>query len=50
MTAIQLERLEQDVVELDRYAQKLKRRGLIDRMKKILEKKDFLERRIAAVT
>tara|TARA_A100001035_G_C27638257_1_gene433327 strand:- start:523 stop:672 length:150 start_codon:yes stop_codon:yes gene_type:complete len=48
MTAIQLERLEQDVIELDRYADKLKRRGLIDRMKKILEKKDFLERRIAA--
>jgi len=50
MTAIQLERLKKDSVELETYAKKLKRKGLIQRMKLIMEKRDFLERRIAEAT
>lgn len=50
MTAIQLERLKQDSIELETYAKKLKRKGLIDRMKKVLEKRAYLDRRIAEVT
>ena len=50
MTAIQLERLKQDSIELETYAKKLKRKGLIDRMKKVLEKRAYLDRRIAKVT
>jgi hypothetical protein len=50
MTATQLERLKQDSMELESYANKLKRKGLIDRMKKILEKQSFIDRRIAEAT
>tara|TARA_B100000902_G_scaffold63070_1_gene69942 strand:+ start:8119 stop:8274 length:156 start_codon:yes stop_codon:yes gene_type:complete len=50
MTAIQLERLKQDSMELETYAEKLKKKGLIDRMKKVLQKRAFLDRRIAEVT
>jgi len=49
MTAIQLDRLKQDSIELNNYAQKLEKRGMIDRMVKILEKKKFLDQRIAAI-
>lgn len=49
MTAIQLDRLKQDSIELNNYAQKLEKRGMIDRMVKILEKKQFLDQRIAAI-
>lgn len=48
MTAIQVNRLKQDSVELEAYALKLQRRGLLDRMRKILEKKEFLDKKIAA--
>jgi len=50
MTATQLERLKQDSMELESYANKLKRKGLLDRMKKILEKRSFIDRRIAEAT
>ena len=50
MTAIQLERLKQDSQELQSYANILKRKGLLERMKKILEKRAFIDRRIAEVT
>ena len=50
MTAIQLERLKQDSVELETYANKLKRRGFLQRLKLIMEKREFLERRIAEAT
>jgi hypothetical protein len=50
MTAIQLERLKQDSIELESYANKLKKRGMLERVKLILEKRAFVERRIAEVT
>lgn len=49
MTAIQLDRLRQDSIELKNYARKLEKRGMIDRMVKILEKKEYLDQRIAAI-
>ena len=49
MTAIQLKRLKQDSQELQNYANTLKRKGLLERMKKILEKQAFIDRRIAEV-
>lgn len=49
MTAIQLDRLRQDSIELNNYARKLEKRGMIDRMVKILEKKEYLDQRIAAI-
>jgi|DEB0MinimDraft_6_1074348.scaffolds.fasta_scaffold443407_1 hypothetical protein len=50
MTITQLERLKKDSHELQEYAEKLKKKGLFSRMKKILEKRSFLIRRIAEVT
>jgi hypothetical protein len=50
MTTAQLERLKKDSNDLQTYAEKLKRKGLINRMKKILEKRAFLNQRIAEVT
>lgn len=49
MPAIQLERLRNDILELDQYISKLKTRGSLDRVKKLLEKKSFLEERLSAV-
>ena len=46
MTVTQLDRLKQDVIELESYANTLKKKGLITRMRKILEKRDFIDRRI----
>ena len=46
MTITQLERLKQDSIELETYAKMLKKKGLIDRMKLILEKRAFIKRRI----
>jgi phage shock protein A len=46
MSEIQLDRLRQDSLELQEYAQKLKSRGKIDLMKKILAKQLFLENSI----
>ena len=50
MPAAQLERLISDSKELALYAQRVKRKGFIERMAKILEKKSFLDKRIAEVT
>jgi hypothetical protein len=49
MPAIQLERLKNDISELDNYINKLTKKGLTDRVSKLLEKKNFLEERLAAV-
>jgi len=49
MPAIQLERLRNDILELDQYISKLKSRGSFDRVKILYEKKNFLEERLAAV-
>ena len=48
MTATQLDRLKQDVTELEKYAKILRKKGLLERASKILEKRDFIDRRIAA--
>ena len=42
----QLERLQKDSSELEIYALKLKKRGKLDKMDKILKKKDFIENKI----
>jgi|TARA_E500000178_G_C16838512_1_gene669458 uncharacterized membrane protein (DUF106 family) len=49
MPAIQLERLKNDISELENYIKKLTKKGQIDRVSKLLEKKTFLEERLAAV-
>ena len=49
MPAIQLERLRNDILELDVYIKKLEIRGSLDRVKKLYEKKNFLKERLAAV-
>lgn len=49
MPAKQLERLRNDILELDKYITKLKTRGSAARVSKLLEKKIFLEERLAAV-
>lgn len=48
MPAAQLERLKQDIEDLATYAKVLEKRGLVDRVHKILEKKTFLEERLEA--
>ncbi len=47
MTHTQLQKLKKDSTDLTNYARKLERKGLVERMKMILEKRAFLERRIA---
>lgn len=47
MTTMQIERLKQDSHELTSYANMLEKRGLLERMKKILEKRAFIDRKIA---
>ena len=47
MTHTQLQKLKQDSTDLTNYARKLERKGLVERMKMILEKRAFLEKRIA---
>ena len=42
----QLERLQKDHSELEIYALKLKKRGMLDKMNKILKKRDFIEDKI----
>jgi len=49
MPAIQLERLKNDIVLLDSYIRKLIKRGHLDRVTKLLEKKTFLEERLARI-
>ena len=42
----QLERLQKDSSDLEIYALKLKKRGKLEKMNKILKKKEFIEERI----
>ena len=49
MPAIQLVRLKNDIVLLEAYIRKLTKRGLLDRVTKLLEKKTFLEERLAHI-
>jgi len=46
MSENQLERLRQDSLELQEYAQKLERKGKISLMQKILAKRKYLDSRI----
>ena len=48
MVLNQIERLKKDSAELDIYAKRLQKRGDIEKMKKILNKKEFLNQRIEA--
>ena len=45
----QLERLQKDSSDLEIYALKLKKRGKLEKMNKILKKKDFIEDRIKMI-
>tara|TARA_B100001939_G_C16866144_1_gene584198 strand:- start:249 stop:401 length:153 start_codon:yes stop_codon:yes gene_type:complete len=47
MTQTQLATLKKDSSDLKIYAKKLEKRGLMERMRMILEKQAFLEKRIA---
>jgi hypothetical protein len=49
MPAVQLERLRNDIIELDSFIEKLKSRGSVDRVNKLLKKKLFLEERLASI-
>mgnify|MGYP001189911387 FL=1 len=49
MPAIQLERLKNDIMLLEAYIRKLTKRGHLDRVTKLLEKKTFLEERLAHI-
>lgn len=50
MTHTQLQKLKKDSIDLTNYARKLEKKGLVERMKMILEKRAFLEKRIAAAS
>ena len=45
----QLERLQKDSSEIEIYALKLKKRGKLNKMNKILEKRNFLEKQIRLI-
>ena len=45
----QLERLQKDSSDLEIYALKLKKRGRLDKMNKILKKKDFTQDKIKLI-
>tara|TARA_Y200000002_G_scaffold90960_1_gene73217 strand:- start:79 stop:249 length:171 start_codon:yes stop_codon:yes gene_type:complete len=45
----QLERLQKDSSDLEIYALKLKKRGRLDKMNKILKKKDFIQDKIKLI-
>jgi hypothetical protein len=49
MEAIQLERLYQDKQKLDLFIQRLKDSKQYDRLKKVIQKKEYLDSRIAEV-
>ena len=49
MPAIQLERLHNDILELESFISKLKARGSLDRVAILLKKKLFLEERLATI-
>ena len=46
MLLAQLERLQKDSSDLELYALKLKKRGRINRMEKIVKKLNFIKRKI----
>ena len=50
MVYVQLERLQKDILELERYADKLFKKGNSDRANKILEKANFLNTFLAEQT
>ena len=45
----QLERLQKDSSELEIYALKLKKRGRLEKMNKILKTKDFIQNKIKLI-
>ena len=49
MQATVIERLKQDDQELELFVEKLKKRGHFHRMKKILEKQQYLRMRLSQV-
>jgi hypothetical protein len=49
MPALQLERLLNDISQLESYIEKLQARGDLDRVQKFLKKKTFMEERLAAI-
>lgn len=49
MVSNQLDRLMQDSAELQIYALKLEKKGMIDRKELILKKLDYLNKRIAEI-
>lgn len=50
MVYVQLERLKKDILELERYADKLLKKGNTDRANKILQKASFLNSFLAEQT
>ena len=46
MVLNQLDRLKKDYAELEIYAKRLQKRGDIEKMKRIQQKKDFISQRI----
>lgn len=49
MVLAQLERLERDSNELELYALRLKKRGRLKKMERILRKRDFIDQRIKLI-
>lgn len=49
MVYSQIERLKKDSNELDLYARKLQKKGHFDRAKKIIQKRDFLNKRLEKI-
>lgn len=49
MISAQHERLQQDSFNLQSFIQELKDAGDVDRMKKIVSKKEYLDKRIAEI-
>jgi len=47
MVYAQIERLKKDSNELDIYARKLEKKGQVSRAKKILQKRDFILKRLS---
>tara|TARA_B100001057_G_scaffold217301_1_gene217520 strand:+ start:229 stop:405 length:177 start_codon:yes stop_codon:yes gene_type:complete len=50
MVLQQLERLQKDSTELEVYAKRLEKRGRFKKMKNILSKKDFIDKRIKLIS
>ena len=50
MVLQQLERLQKDSTELEVYAKRLEKRGRFKKIKNILSKKDFIDKRIKLIS